>query len=86
MPIQAPIQLIMSTNSVRNTAFTSEELGLRYDVTKKSGVVTIRRWDRGTNQTVVVGEFKLPDFSKDLIRIGPTGPWIPVKDFLNRGE
>jgi hypothetical protein len=86
MPIQGPVRLIMSNNSVRNTTFTSDQLGLRYDIAKHKRVVTVQRWDSRTNQTVVVGEFKLPDFSKDLIRFGPTGPWIPLKDFLNKGH
>lgn len=78
------IKLITSSNSVRNTTISCGSLGVHYDVWKPNDAVIVRRVDDRTRQGVLVGEFSLHKFSKDVIRFGPNPgvQWMPVKEFL----
>ncbi|KAG8863048.1 hypothetical protein FRC20_010901 [Serendipita sp. 405] len=78
------IHLLMSRNSVRNTTFSCDSLGIHYDVSrnKESGVVTVQRWDSTTDSNVFVGEFYLSWFKPDRVRMGPDGQWMSKKRFL----
>lgn len=80
----ADIRLIMVNNSVRNTTFSCDNLGIQYDVSGTHDIVKIERWDAFANKNVFVAEFKLLFWKGDLIRFRPDDPWMLMKDFLSR--
>ncbi|PVF93498.1 hypothetical protein CPB86DRAFT_790063 [Serendipita vermifera] len=80
------IHLVFSNNSVRNTAITCDSLGIHYEVSEKHGVVSVARWDRNINRHVTVGQFRLPFFSKDKIRLSDDPEWRPLKLVLYKRE
>jgi hypothetical protein len=80
------VHLIFSNNSVRNTTITCDSLGIHYEVTSKHGVVSIARWDRNINRNVTIGQFVLPFWSKDKIRLGDDSQWRPLKEVLYKRQ
>ncbi|KAG8827315.1 hypothetical protein FRB91_001718 [Serendipita sp. 411] len=76
--------LVMSSNSLRHTTFSCDSLGIHYEVngTTKHGLTTVERWDSSTNHNVFVGDFRLPWFKKDTMRMGVDGQWIYRDQFL----
>lgn len=78
------LRLAFSNNSVRNTTITCDNLGLRYEVSKKHSTVSIARRDLRTNQIVAVAQYRLPFLDKEKIRFGDSGPWRPLKGVLYR--
>lgn len=83
------IRLICSNNSVRNTTVSCDSLGIHYEISKSQGIVTVKRWDSPTNTSIVVGEFELPIFKRDRIRLGgDKGEWRLLDEVLykNRGS
>jgi len=79
------IRLILSNNSVRNTTVSCDSLGLHYDVSQSNGVVTVARWESAGNKNIVVGQFELPHFRKDKVRLGEIGEWRLLEGVLYNG-
>ncbi|CAG8684738.1 5461_t:CDS:2 [Acaulospora colombiana] len=65
------IRLIFTNNSVKNTTLGCDSLGIHYEVSKSKddGIVSVARWDWHTDQSVTIGQFRLPLFSKDQIKL-----------------
>lgn len=78
------IRIILSGNSVRNTTAACDSLGIHYDISKPKDAVQVKRWNSNTNGNGLVGEFKLPIFSRDVIRFNSDEEWVPLKTFLVR--
>lgn len=78
-------RIMMSSNSLRNNTFTCEPLGVRYDVHRSSGVITINRWDASSRITTVA-RLKYPWFRKGKIQFGDSAMrgWQSVDDVLIR--
>ncbi|KAG8807516.1 hypothetical protein FRC17_004423 [Serendipita sp. 399] len=76
----------MSSNSLRNTTFSCDSLGLHYEVTgtTKHGLTTVDRWDSSRNQNVFVGSFRLPIFKRDVMKMGANGEWMRRDQFLHK--
>ncbi|KAG8812505.1 hypothetical protein FRC19_003091, partial [Serendipita sp. 401] len=79
-------QLLFSNNSVRNTAIYCQDLGIRYEISKHDGVVSVYRWDASISRNLRVGEFKLPFFSKDMVKLGGETEWRRLDTFLYRSS
>ncbi|KIM19764.1 hypothetical protein M408DRAFT_30943 [Serendipita vermifera MAFF 305830] len=78
------VNLHFANGSIRNTTISCDSLGIHYTVSKNRKVISLSRWDGRTNSNVVVGEFKLPFFRKDRIRVGPNGKWQPMRDYFDK--
>lgn len=76
------IHLLMSSNSVRNTAFSCDSLGIQYEVSHSDGIVKVERWNSFSDQNDFVAEFKLPVLKDDVIRFRPDYSWTLLKEFL----
>ncbi|KIM19766.1 hypothetical protein M408DRAFT_57348, partial [Serendipita vermifera MAFF 305830] len=76
------IHIYLSNNSVRNTTISCDGLGIHYTASKTGKIISLSRWDITTNSNVVVGEFELPSFRKDRIKVGPSGQWQPMRDYF----
>ncbi|PVF94975.1 hypothetical protein CPB86DRAFT_623050 [Serendipita vermifera] len=63
-----------------------DSLGIHYNIAKeKFGLNAVRRvekWDKETNQNVLVAEFKLPGFGLDKIKWPGDTDWRPMSEFL----
>ena len=79
-------KLIFSTNSVRNTRITNDELGIRYKAHKGLDGVEIHRLDFSVNQRVRVGQFRMKSWKKavDEMKLGEDEQWRAVKGWLYR--
>lgn len=79
------VRLLMSSYSICNTTISCDSLGIHYEVSRKDGVRSVKRWDSSTNTNITVGEiqFRLI-ITKSLIKLGPTmvqeGEWRNVND------
>ncbi|KAG8809524.1 hypothetical protein FRC19_005175 [Serendipita sp. 401] len=78
------IQLLFSENYVRHTVITCESLGIRYEALTHCGTVSVYRRDAVHNWTILVGEFKLPEFSRDKVKLPVDQDWKSLKRFLYR--
>ncbi|KIM19768.1 hypothetical protein M408DRAFT_334276 [Serendipita vermifera MAFF 305830] len=78
------VHLYFANNSVRNTTISCDSLGIHYTVSKGDKIVSLSRWDNTTNSDMVVGEFELPFFKKDRIKVGPDGEWQPMRDYFDK--
>lgn len=82
------IHIFMSSNSVKNTTFSCDSLGIHYEISKQNGVITANRWDGSTNTNTTVGEIQYPLLSRDRIKLGERmveeGHWHDTRDVLVR--
>ncbi|KIM19765.1 hypothetical protein M408DRAFT_334275 [Serendipita vermifera MAFF 305830] len=78
------VHLYFANNSVRNTTISCDSLGIHYTVSKAEKIVSLSRWDVTANSNVVVGEFELPSFRKDRIKVGPMGQWQPMRNYFDK--
>lgn len=76
------VNLILSSNSVRNTTVTCDSLGIHYEVSENDGVVTVNRWDSASNKNVFIAEFELHKLHKDKVRMGEGGDWRELDEVL----
>jgi hypothetical protein len=85
-PPKMNIHILFSNNSVRNTTASCDSLGIHYEVSNEhlNGTVRVHRWESATNTNVLVGEFKLPIFQYDKIKLARDPEWRPMRDFLIR--
>jgi hypothetical protein len=78
------IHLILSNQSIRNTTIACDSLGIHYEVSKQDDIIQVKRWNSKADDSVLIAEFKLSIFSKDVIRFSPDEEWMPVTDFMPR--
>ncbi|KIM32071.1 hypothetical protein M408DRAFT_63396 [Serendipita vermifera MAFF 305830] len=76
--------LYFANNSIRNTTITCDSLGIHYNVSKTGRIISLSRWDSKNNLDVTVGEFELPFFKKDRIKVGPNGQWQDMRDYFDK--
>ncbi|KAG8781585.1 hypothetical protein FRC20_006901 [Serendipita sp. 405] len=78
------VQLVMSNSSVRDTTLSCDSLDIRYEVShsRSGSITTVQKWDRSINKHTTVGEFRLPFFFRDTIRVQNETEWHPLKGFL----
>jgi hypothetical protein len=80
------VKILFSDDSIRNTTASCDSLGIHYNITKEEyGLNAIRRvekWDKETNNNVLIVEFKLPGFGLDKIKWPWDTEWKPMSDFL----
>ncbi|CCA71146.1 hypothetical protein PIIN_05081 [Serendipita indica DSM 11827] len=79
------IRLLISSDSLRNTTFSCDSMGIHYDVSKEGDIVSIYRWESKSNQKVLVGQIQFHLVSlnlNDKVRIGENGEWKKRKDVL----
>lgn len=80
------INILFSSKSIRNTVASCDSLGIHYDITKEkdSDIITVRRWDKTTDQNVWVGQLKMYYFERDMIRIKEDGDFATLGTFVPR--
>ncbi|PVF94971.1 hypothetical protein CPB86DRAFT_712097 [Serendipita vermifera] len=78
------IHILLSNNSVRNVTASCDSLGIHYEVSREhdDGVITVHRWESLTNSNVLVGQFKLPFFGRDKVKLAGDPEWRPLGEFL----
>jgi hypothetical protein len=80
------IRLLLSTNSVYNTAISCDSLGIHYHLSKKNGIISLTRWDSASNSNVLAGQYEFNILSKSRIKMGDSddGTWVNMRDLLFR--
>jgi hypothetical protein len=80
------IRLLLSSNSVYNTAISCDSLGIHYQLSKANGIVSLTRWDPASNSNVLAGQYQFNHLSKSRIKMGDNddGTWMNMKDLLFR--
>lgn len=80
------IHILMSSNSVKNTTFSCDDLGIRYEVSKQDGVITVNRRNSSDSTNTIVGEIQYPLLSRERIMLGEhmvqEGKWHDVRNVL----
>ena len=76
------VHLYFSNNSIRHTTLSCDSLGIHYTVSHADSITSVTRWNSETDISVPVGEFQLPFFKKDRIRLGQDGEWRLARTFL----
>jgi hypothetical protein len=76
------VRLYFSNNSIRHTNLSCDSLGIHYTVSHADSITSVTRWNSEMNTDVLVGEFELPFFKKDRIRLGQDGEWRLARTFL----
>ncbi|PVF94973.1 hypothetical protein CPB86DRAFT_800088 [Serendipita vermifera] len=81
------IKIIFCNDSIYNTTASCDSLGIHYTFSAEGfpDVVTrIERWDRETNQNVLVAQIQVGEW-KDGIRWAGDSDWRPLEEFMWRG-
>lgn len=76
------IRLVMSSDSLHNTTFSCDNMGIHYDVSKEDKAISIYRWDNRFNQKILVGQIQFHLIGNDQVRIGQHGEWRKRRDIL----
>jgi len=80
------VNIYFANNSIRNTKISCDSLGVHYTIGKPGSIISVSRWDSKTNTDFTIGQFELPWFRSDKIRLGEDGEWQPMKEYLRRGS
>jgi len=80
------VHIYFSNNSIRDTTLSCDSMGIHYTVARVKDAVSVTRWDSKTDSNILVGEFKLPFFKHDEIRVGEKGEWQLLPNYLTRTD
>jgi hypothetical protein len=83
------IKVIFSNDSICNTTASCDSLGIYYEITKTAllgGTRRIEKWDRESNENILVGEIKMPAFSHGTVKFPGDADWKPLTHFLWKAE
>jgi hypothetical protein len=79
------IKVIFSNDSICNTTASCDSLGIYYEITKTAllgGTRRIEKWDRESNENILVSEIKMPAFSQNTVKFAGDEDWKPMTHFL----
>jgi hypothetical protein len=80
------IRFIVSQYSMSHMTLNCDSLDKRYDVSGRKRIVSIARWDQSLGRNVMIGQFRIPIFSQNQIKLGEDGEWRPMKEVFYRSK
>jgi hypothetical protein len=79
-------RFIVSQHTMSHMTLTCDSLDKRYVVSGHKRIVSVTGWDQSLGRNVIIGQFRIPIFSPNQIKLGEDGEWRPMKEVFYRSK